>query len=420
MACVLPGLGEDDGAGDTGSASASASTTASTTGSATDAASSGESGSDSVADSGESGSAESTGGTTGGDPLATCSDASLYMGNPFFDGELQGWNPNGQGLRADPPLRSRHLANFGGQLAIDTQYEVWGVDGDQVRRIAGNENEGETQYQPSGACEDVRIIIGAGVAGTPDGRVFVADRRGNGVIELSDPLGNCTAQPIAGNPEVTIDLDITEDVAAKGDVDGPGLEARFYSVERPTADADGNVFVFDTGNRKLKRIADDAEHTVTTLLDYGEAAPFASTAMGGKVYMTGTTSSGDFLWAVDAETGEVDELFEGRGIFAEIDSHTQATLFAIESDGVDLFIGSGQGYIFRVSTEGQPLGVVAGYGTAIDFPDIDLEAPIPLDQLPIRSYATAEAGLVRVGDDLMFTNVNAGIGFHVWSIHCGG
>ena len=145
------------------------------------------------------------------------------------------------------------------------------------------------------------------------------------------------------------------------------------------------------------------------------------TAMDGMVYATGQNATEDIVWGIDAETGENSELFRGRGLFEEVDSSQQTTMFALENDGVDLFVASNKGYVFRLSTSGDPLGVVAGMGSIVDFPeDLDLAGSFALDQLPLRTWGVGDGDMQRLGDDLVYTGNAGGIGFHLWSIHCGG
>lgn len=416
VGCTLPGVGDD---GDTGNDEDSDETAHGSTSNVDDGATGGtDDSSGSGVDDSTSDDADSS---TGDAPATNCTQATLLMGNPYFDGELSGWNPTGQALLADPPLRSRHLADTGGHVAIETQTEVWVADGDQVHRVAGNEADNELQYQPSGACADTRFIITDGVAGLPNGNLVVADVRGNGLVELSDPLGDCTAAPIAGNPDAVLDVDISDDVAAIGDIEGPGVDARFFGVQRPYADADGNVYVDDAGNTKIKRIANDADRTVTTVFDYpGDQIVLAMTVLDGVLYATGASAVQDIVWSIDLEAGgEATELFAGTGLFPEVDSSQMTTMFALTHDGQDLLVASNKGYIFRMSTAAQPIGVVAGMGQIVDYPaDLDLSMPIPVEQLPIRSYAVNEASLLHLGDDILFTNNANGTGYHVWSIHC--
>jgi hypothetical protein len=359
-------------------------------------------------------------GSTSDDPTPSlCTDATLLAGNPYFEGRFDGWNPDGQGLFADPPLRSRHLAALSDHVAIETQREVWITDEAHVRRIAGDEHEESPQYRPLGACADVRVIIGNGIAALPNGNLVYADSLGNGLIELADPLGDCTASAIAGNQEAILEVDIDDDVANPGDVDGPGVDAMFYAPENPVADGDGNVYVFDVGNSKLKRIANDADRTVTTIYEHsGAEEPLAMTVLDGIVYVSLAANIDDLLVAVDPESGDVEELFRGRGLFAELDSSQIATMFGMANDGVDLLIASNKGYVFRVTKQGESLGAVAGMGPIVDFPNVDVTMPLALDELPLSSYTTKGADLVRFGDDFLFTGAASGIGFHIWAIHC--
>jgi hypothetical protein len=151
-----------------------------------------------------------------------------------------------------------------------------------------------------------------------------------------------------------------------------------------------------------------------------EGFVLSMTAMGGMLYVAGQNTTEDFLVAVDPEAGTSMELFRGRGMFEQIDSAQQATLFAMSNDGVDLLLASNKGYIFRVSTAGEVLGVVAGMGTIVDYPaDLDLAQPVALDQLPLRSFGVGDANLVRMGTDFMFTGNANGVGYHIWQINCG-
>lgn len=367
-----------------------------------------------------------TGSDTDDPPAAQCTTATLLLGNPYYDGELGGSNPAGHGLRDDPPLRSRHLAEVGGRLAIDTQTEIWIADAPDLSRaatlvrVAGSELSEADRYRPIGTCAEARFLLAEGIAGLPDGRLVVADARGNGLVELASPLADdCMATSIAGNPEMTLDVDI-DDWGAPGDVDGPGAEARFRGVSRPVADEAGNVYVIDRGNAKIKRVADDADRTVTTLHTFVDGGnPLAMTVLDGVLYVVGTSGVDDALWAIDPEAGGAEALFIGTGLFAEIDRDDPALMLALDHDGVDLLVGSHEGYVLRLGTAAFAKGAIAGYGPVIDFPsDLDLDAPIPVAELPIDSYSINEGSVLRFGDDILVANVADGTGYHVWAIHC--
>jgi hypothetical protein len=420
LACVLPDDGDDTGGQGTGDAADDGPDPGSgTTANGGDDGATAADDDSSVDDTGAGSSGADDSATTGDAPLGSCIDGTVVLGNPYYEGLSEGWNPSGQGVHEDPPVPSRHLAVVGDDLFLDTQAEIWVSDGTTVRRIAGRDNVQE--YQPVGECDDIRFLISAGITELPNGNVVVADFQGNGLVELSDPAGDCTAAPIAGNAQPATLADLV-DVAFPGDVDGPGATAMFYGPQRLTADEEGNIYVIDTGNFKIKRIAADADRTVTTLTAFADGqTPFAMTAMNGMLYVTGGNGVGDFIWAIDLSApGSYDVLADGTGLFEELPDGTSALLFAATNDGVDLILASHKGYLFRVTTDGYSLGAIAGTGQVTSFPDgLDVTMPIPADQLPLRSYSSGEADLVRRGNDLLFTGAD-GPAYHVWQIRCGG
>lgn len=73
---------------------------------------------------------------------------------------------------------------------METQTEVWILEDDLLRRVAGNEVSEADRYRPVGDCADARFLVAEGIAGLPDGRLVVADPTGGGVVELSDPLAD--------------------------------------------------------------------------------------------------------------------------------------------------------------------------------------------------------------------------------------
>lgn len=399
------GNADDDGTGDPTSTSGNAPATTAMPGSTGD---DGASGDDAVDD-------------TGAPPPTDCSSARLLLGNPYFQGDLVGANPQGHGLRDDPPLRSRHLADVGGRLAVETQTEVWIADDTQLVRVAGNEVSEADRYRPIGTCAQARFLEIEGMAALPDGRVIVADAFGNGLVELSDPLADdCMAAPIAGNPDTTLLEDI-DGIAAMGDIDGPGSAARFAGVRLPVADDAGNIYVIDAGNGKIKRIADDADRTVTTLYQIPDGNPLAMTFLDGTLYVTGSVGVDDAVWAIDAVAGGGETLFIGAGLFPTvIDEDDPVLMLSLTNDGVDLIVGSHEGYVLRMSTAATSKGAIAGYGPVIDFPsDLDLAASIPVGELPIDSYAIAEGGLLWRDGEILVANLANGTGYHVWAIECG-
>jgi hypothetical protein len=420
-ACILPDSDDEDGSGSTSAASETGDTTVdgSTTDTPATTSSSTSAGPSTTEPGDSSGSGDST---DTGEGLGPCVDGVNFEGNPFYTGDFENPMPEGQPVLSDPPLPSYYLAAIDGGLAVETQLEVWVIDdaSDTMRRIAGESSQ-DNEFVPAEACDDLRPLFLQGMATRPDGSIVIADNRGNAVIQLDDPLGDCSSHVIAGNAQQLFDYEIDEGAAFPGDVDGPGATAQFFGVSTPLAVGE-DIYVFDLGNYKIKRIAGDADRTVSTLYDYSsepDAGMKAMTAIDGTLYVTGIEVSDDFVWAIDLATGEREVLHHGRGLFDEVGDSTVANMYALENDGVDLLVASAYGYLFRLSTDGDPLGVIAGYGTLTYYPtDLDVTQPIPVEELPIRSNNTVTASLVRNGSNLYFTGNGGGVGHHIWEIRC--
>ncbi len=116
----------------------------------------------------------------------------------------------------------------------------------------------------------VTTIAGTGTPGTKDGPAAQAQFAGpagvfeaaSGLLVVADTLANSvrtvgtdaahTVTTIAGN-------------GLPGEIDGPGAQSEFRWPLSPVVSADGSVFVADSDNHVIRRIANDAAHTVSTI-----------------------------------------------------------------------------------------------------------------------------------------------------------
>ncbi len=122
---------------------------------------------------------------------------------------------------------------------------------------------GQYQYEPY----TVTTFAGAAVAGSADGRRsrarfdapagLAADAAGN--LYVAD-AGNSTIRKITPDGAVTTLAGIA---GAEGSADGPGSLARFSRPAAVAVDAAGAIFVADTGNHTIRKIAPDG--TVSTV-----------------------------------------------------------------------------------------------------------------------------------------------------------
>lgn len=179
-----------------------------------------------------------------------------------------------------------------------------------------------TEGSADGAGTAARFSYPQGVAVDASGNVYVADS-GNHAIRKITPAGAVTT--LAGNPAAlpgftdgtgsaarfsapsSLALDragvlyVTDDsystvrkvtpsgdvvtfagaATTAGSVDGLGTAARFSGPKGLAADADGNIYVADTGNHTLRRIS--ATGTVTTVAGVASKASFEPGPLPGKL-----------------------------------------------------------------------------------------------------------------------------------------
>ncbi|HET7785547.1 MAG TPA: N,N-dimethylformamidase beta subunit family domain-containing protein, partial [Myxococcales bacterium] len=93
----------------------------------------------------------------------------------------------------------------------------------------------------------------SGVAQLPDGTFVIADARAHRIWQ-TDGSGRVWPYAGDGNPGGSRRFD-----------DVPGLQARFFQPTAVLSDAAGNVYVADTHNCTIRKIANDASRTVTTV-----------------------------------------------------------------------------------------------------------------------------------------------------------
>lgn len=294
----------------------------------------------------------------------TCSVGRVIAGNPVSSAvdDPAAWTPAGHPARAEPPMHFSNVARRGDTLVVSTGRSIWRIDlaaaAPAFVRVAGDDVEAAV-YRPSGPCADVRFLASEGLAWLPDGRLVVGDDWANGVVELSDPLSaSCTAKVIAGNATVLTNH-TPATVYQPGDVTGPGAGARFAAPDDAIAGDSGEVYVWDRGNRQIKRIADDAARTVSSVftldgeLDNVNALAYAH----GRLYAGGFNIDGTRVIAIDVATGEVTPIAHD----ADIPGPGSSLPVAIAGDGDALVVYASGGFIYRIGADGA-ITHVAGHG----------------------------------------------------------
>lgn len=149
--------------------------------------------------------------------------------------------------------QARFADPFG--VAVDREGNVYVADGGESNRVRKITPEGIVSTLAGGAPEGHRDGAGASAAfHTPSG--LAIDRRGN--LYVAD-TGNNRIRKIT--PEGTVSTIAGDGVA--GHADGVGVAAQFNAPVGVAVDRDDNVYVADTYNDRIRKIT--AEGQVTTL-----------------------------------------------------------------------------------------------------------------------------------------------------------
>ena len=169
---------------------------------------------------------------------------------------------SGQAGFGDGPVTSA-LFNRPVAIAVDSQGVIFVADhlNHRIRRITP---QGVTTLAGSGSPSFADAQIGtnagfnqpAGIAVGREGNVFVSEY-GNHRIRKITPGGSVTTLAGGGG-------------SGSGFQDGPGADARFNYPGGIAVDGDGNVFVADWGNHRIRQVTPDG--TVTTVAGSGAQA----------------------------------------------------------------------------------------------------------------------------------------------------
>jgi hypothetical protein len=331
------------------------------------------------------------GGSTedGGGPIGTaatsCGTGALFAGNPVYDGQPSDRPASGTGILADPPLQWQSLTFVGKNLYTRDTGEIWHVDTSAAspveKLLVGKNPAGANKAFTDGPCATARFASIHAIAAAADGSLFVTDVFGNAILHVKDPTGPaCAVEYWAGNHTANLDLDVNNTAPNTGADDGPGLTtAKLDGPTGITTDAAGNVYFVDN-EMKIRKVAADAAHTVSTLGPMPAGGPdkiYNLTRIGNTVYGAGISADNKgHVIAVDTTTGSIKLVISGRGdTFPPVASASSPAIAGITTDGTGLIV-SGAGYVWYLTPTGT-LTYLAGVGTNIDFFAAGYDPKIP-------------------------------------------
>lgn len=329
-----------------------------------------------AADGGADGAQDTDGGTTDGGPTSgpatSCSTATLFAGNPVYDGQPSDRPTSGTAITADPPLQWENLVFVGKKLFTRDTGEIWVVDtsaAKPVETLAVGKNDPSTYAFAPGACATARLGQIEGLAAMADGSLVASDNLGNAVVHIKDPTGpGCSVEVLAGNTTPNPDIDPSAATPNAGDADGPAATAKINVPGALTTDDAGNVYFFDRGNRKIKKISGGNVTTLATLPTDGPDKIPNLTRIGSTLYAAAFNVSDSFVLSLDTAGGSLKTILSGRGDkFPPVDDVHNPNVSGITTDGKGLIL-SGSGYVWYLTPADAKLTLLAGAGLVTDYP----------------------------------------------------
>jgi hypothetical protein len=298
----------------------------------------------------------------------TCKAGALVFGDPNYvykPGVAP--NPAGQTVQQDPPLAWESLTFKGDTLYTSSNQEIWGGPASgAIKRLAGAEQSVASFAE--GPCASARFGTIWGIALQRDGTLIVADHDANAILAVTDIDGpSCKVSVLVGSKKPQS----TARNAPGGDTDGPAATAAISKPSWPVTDGSGNIYFIDGGAEKVKMIAADAAHTVSTIgqLKHGRdvEAHKGMTMLDDKLYTVTSTLANGVVEEVDPATKKVRVVKDGGAKeYPPMEQSRSPALSAITNDGNALLV-FGRGYLWRMTKDGQ-LALLAGSGWELEFP----------------------------------------------------
>ena len=241
------------------------------------------------------------------------------------------------------------------------------------------------------------------------GNLYIADRGNNLIRKLTNNSGTYTVSTIAGT------------AGSSGSADGIGAAARFNAPTGLAVDASGNIFVTDTGNNTIRRLAYVPPTTTITIEVDGTdsatvSAPLAATTVhktgAGTSVLSGNNSSVSTL-SIDAglvkvaATNNMGASLAFAGGNMEVTSGTVAVPTAAVNAAATITTDSGAAVSSIAAPSGAALLTLAGSGvvtagdmsasaTPLSIPGVMHVGASSASKMPTGVATVPNGGLVKI------------------------
>lgn len=281
----------------------------------------------------------------------------MNMSNPAAPSiSLLAGSPHVSGNHNDFGDKARFSDEIGGMLLDSGYLIVVDTNNHCVRKVHVLTAEVSTLVGTcgiSGSASDPNYFSSPKGIAKSGANYYVVDSE-NFVIRK---VSGTTVTSIAGSTEL------------RGANDGAGTSARFNSPTDIVADGSGNLFVADTGNRKIRRVLAASPYTVTTLagshISYGSRdglgavstfnQPFSLTLVGTSLYVSDSLSSViRKIDITDVLNPVVTTVYGSLGVDGHADGSDLTLMFRtprwLMANGSDLYVSDQSPRLTRIDT----------------------------------------------------------------------
>ncbi|MEU4994834.1 NHL repeat-containing protein [Streptomyces sp. NPDC021622] len=294
-----------------------------------------------------------------------------------------------RGFGGDDGLAIEAALNAPTRIALDSDGNLYIADSgnNRVRRVdaqtqtittVAGHYHGDYFAGDGGPAVEAYLVRPNGVAVDSEGNLFIADTKNNRVRRVDAATQTITT--VAGNGN-----------EGYGGDDGPAVEAALNFPRDVAVDSEGNLYIADQWNRRVRRV-DAATQTITTVAGDGSSGFAGDDGPAVKARLDRPTGV-----AVDSEGNLYIADTENHRV-RRVDAVTE-TITTVAGDGTEAFAGDG-GPAVEAALD-TPGDVVVGSGGSLYIADTDNNRIRKVEGVPAPARFSVSPGgpvtLVRAG-----------------------